>query len=85
MFRRAAQCVFTIQKVHFSKIASAYKQTLERHPFTVQVIQSATLMGAGDFIAQACLEKKPLDKIDYYRTTQFFCLGLVVVVMFNLK
>lgn len=69
-----------IQKAHRSTQVGTTKNLPKIRPLLFQFLQAGTLMGAGDFIAQACFEKTPLQQIDYVRTTKFFCLGLVVVV-----
>lgn len=63
-----------------SSISVTYKHLLATRPVLVQAIQAGTLMGAGDFIAQTFMEKTPLAQVNYWRTGQFFALGLFFVV-----
>lgn len=78
IIRRLPNVKIGIQKL--SSQAGTSKNLLKVRPLLFQFLQAGTLMGAGDFIAQACFEKTPLQQIDYVRTTKFFCLGLLVVV-----
>lgn len=59
-----------------------YQALLQRRPFLVQAVQASVLMGAGDLIAQTCLENRvaSLQDVDYVRTLRFCVLGLVFVV-----
>lgn len=59
-----------------------YQALLQRRPFLVQAVQASVLMGAGDLIAQTCLEGRiaSLQDVDYVRTLRFCVLGLVFVV-----
>lgn len=55
-----------------------YKNLLSHRPYTVQAIQTASLMGLGDVIAQTFIDGKQLTQINPMRTLQYSVVGLVV-------
>lgn len=63
-----------------STLASRYRNLLKTRPILVQAVQAGLLMGTGDLIAQAYIEKTPLPEVNYVRSCKFFALGLIFVV-----
>ncbi|XP_003737363.1 protein Mpv17 isoform X2 [Galendromus occidentalis] len=55
----------------------AYHRANTSSPKTTQIVTTATLMAAGDVIAQKAIEEK--DSIDFKRTARFFFIGLIYV------
>lgn len=78
----------TIMKAR--EIFQIYQRILNRRPYLVQAIQTGTLMGAGDLIAQTLIEKKSFRDVDYARTLKFssigFCFGVssLFIILFKL-
>ncbi|CAH3145275.1 unnamed protein product [Porites evermanni] len=56
-----------------------YMRCLENHPWKTQLISTGALLGAGDFIAQQCVEKVPLREHDVIRTVRMAAVGTVVI------
>lgn len=69
-----------------SKVMSAvlrtYKRLLQQYPIASQCVQCGLLMGSGDLIAQTVVERKSLKNVNFERTAQFACVGLLLVVNF---
>lgn len=71
---------FTATRFQSTSLSGRYQNLLKTRPFLLQAVQAGVLMGAGDFIAQAYVEKTPVKDVNYMRTFRFFALGLVYVV-----
>lgn len=50
------------------------------HLLLLQSIQTGSLMGASDIIAQTVVEKKSLKQVNFVRTLQFASVGFLYVV-----
>ncbi|CAH0387365.1 unnamed protein product [Bemisia tabaci] len=59
----------------FKSIYNAYKTILTNHPLKTQAVQASALMGFGDLISQAVIEKKPCD---IERTVRYGSVGLFI-------
>lgn len=65
--------------MHFLKrLVHGYKNLLTHRPYTVQAVQTATLMGFGDVIAQTFIDGTPITNINPVRTVQYAVVGLAV-------
>lgn len=65
--------------MHFLKrLLHGYKTLLTHRPYTVQAVQTATLMGLGDIIAQTCIDGNHITQINPVRTIQYSIVGLAV-------
>ncbi|XP_055846171.1 mpv17-like protein [Episyrphus balteatus] len=60
-------------------LRNLYRQAMHKYPTTAQSVQVSMLMATSDIIAQCGVEKTPIDKINWLRTGQFSCMGLVFV------
>nr|XP_023024631.1 protein Mpv17-like [Leptinotarsa decemlineata] len=61
------------------RILKLYKKLLNDHFVMVQAVQTGTLMGTGDLIAQTIIEKKSFKQVHLWRTARFFAIGAVMV------
>uniref|UniRef100_A0A8D8V2B5 Mitochondrial inner membrane protein Mpv17 n=1 Tax=Cacopsylla melanoneura TaxID=428564 RepID=A0A8D8V2B5_9HEMI len=65
--------------MHFlRRVLHSYKNLLTHRPYTVQAVQTASLMGIGDLIAQTFIEGHNIMDINPVRTLQYSVVGLVV-------
>ncbi|XP_037081123.1 protein Mpv17-like [Pollicipes pollicipes] len=62
-----------------SRLRTLYNSLLTRHPVIVQSVQAGALMGVGDVLAQAAVERRPLRELDLFRVGRFFGIGLCMV------
>lgn len=61
---------FNQMRQALSKLFSTYEKILAQHPLKVQSLQTAILLGAGDVIAQAFVERDQKG-YDIYRTLRY--------------
>lgn len=63
-----------------SAIVRTYKRLLQQYPIVSQCVQCGILMGSGDLIAQTVVDRKKIQNVNFQRTAQFACVGLLLVV-----
>lgn len=64
----------------YTVIMVYYKNLLKKHLLAVQSIQTGILISSGDILAQTAVEKKRLSEISISRTSNFFIIGVGLVV-----
>lgn len=67
-------------KTIMNAVVSTYKRLLKQYPIASQCVQCGLLMGSGDLIAQTVVDRKKIQNINFERTAQFACVGLLLVV-----
>ncbi|XP_046441007.1 protein Mpv17-like [Daphnia pulex] len=61
-----------------SSISKIYKNLLHKYPYGIQAVQTAILMGTGDFLSQVFVEKTEAKDYNFLRTAKFAGFGLCV-------
>ncbi|XP_017768004.1 PREDICTED: protein Mpv17 [Nicrophorus vespilloides] len=59
-------------------VSKIYQTFLRKFPILSQAVQAGALMGAGDFIAQTVVEKRPMKDYSLQRTAQFTSIGFFI-------
>ena len=57
------------------KVTVGYNHLLTHHPRKLVGTQNGILLAVGDFWAQTCVEKVPLDEVESVRVTRFGFIG----------